>query len=304
MYSKPSLTKMLVPQLVIVYQYTHNSQVLVKIAEDRNIEVTESVKKNIVKHLSSHVLSTGITKALSCTPNYILKKLEAHVPDDSKKKSSVKNAIVKRTFEEMEKVGPKKFLDKVDDATMKALLTRLDVDTDGVKDYSDAFIKVAEEFGLDNFFSSFAVEQLKDFADECDLIVDSDSREILIESLVTQTNYKAPKKDKKKIPKPSKIKPPIKLGITNVDLIAHYNKDELVDFLKEKRVTSGGNKKELAKRIIGFLDGKVKPENKKRKASSSPSKSPPAKKARKTSVGKSDKNEKSPKEKKTRKSSK
>jgi len=113
-------------------------------------------------------------------------------------------------------------------------------------------------------FSSFTAEQLAKFALSCDLDVDSLSQNVLVDSLMNLQNYKAPKK--KSLPKPSKHKPKkIENGITKIDLQTHYTKEELVNFCKEEKITSHGNKKDVINNILAHVEGRELPSAKKGK---------------------------------------
>jgi len=215
-----------------------------------------------------------------------------------------KAILTKRIFEEMENVGHRKYLEKVNSQTLDDInehVLELDVGSSG--DNIVAFLLESEVIGLEYFFSSYSTEKLKEYADLCGLVVTSDSTVVLINSLITLSNYNKPKKTAKSKEKPRKTKPDLKKGVTAVDLVAHFNRDELVDFLKSKSISVAGNKRDLAQQIVAHLEGKPIPEKKtkKRKASKSPKKSTPTKRARTSSTSKSEKSEKSEKSSKGKK---
>jgi hypothetical protein len=270
-----------------IFKTFADKDVLVQIAEERQIEITDSVKKNIVKHLTAYVISNGLRKTLAIIPIKLLLPLAGGIEGEGIKTKAV---IGKRIFEEMENIGHKTYLEKVDSKILDEILKKvMDVKVPSSSEEKiNAFLSEVEIIGLDNFFSKYPTEKLKEFADLCGLVVNSDSREVFIQSLLNQSNYK-PKKQKRK-EQPSKNKPDIKKGVSVIDLVAHYNRDELAEFLKSEGFPTTGKKRDLAVRIVAHFEGKIKKTDKKRKASDSPSKkSPPSKKARKSSTSTSEK---------------
>jgi len=62
-------------------------------------------------------------------------------------------------------------------------------------------------FGLNHIFSLFNVEELHTFCKQLNLKIDeTSSKDILIDSIIENSNYKKPKAKKKDQPKPSKKK--------------------------------------------------------------------------------------------------
>jgi len=188
-------------------------------------------------------------------------------------------------------------------STQRQILQTLDIECDDPKQYTKEILAEAEAIGQDNCFSSFTAEQLCSFAVSCDLDVDSLSQNVLVDSLMNLQNYKAPKK--KSVPKPSKHKPKkIEKGITKIDLQTHYTKEELVEFCKDEKIPSHGNKKDVINVILAHVEGRKLPGpkgKKKRKKGKSPEKkgskrskgessgeSSPKKKTKDSSVKKND----------------
>jgi len=268
-----------------IFKAFDDKELLVAIAITKNLEVTDSFRKNIVKHLAKYVTSIGLKKILSLITYDDLKALAADIPTVESKTKHGKASLAKRICEHMESVGVSKFLESRDAALMDKILERLEAEVDNGK-RTEAFLAEADLVGLEYLFSSFPTDQLKTFVESCDLKVNSDSREILIQSLVDQKNHKAKPRKKKSLPKPSKHKPDVKKGISKVDLNHHYSREELSEWLKENELPVSGTKKEIIQRILDHFAGK-KIVSRKRKAAApagGKKRSPVAKKARKTST--------------------
>jgi len=109
-------------------------------------------------------------------------------------------------------------------------------------------------FGLQNLFSSFSVTELKEFCETCELSVKSSSKEVLVDCLIEQKDYRT-KGSKVKAEKASKKKPDLKDGIKKVDLEQWYYRNELEEFCKDNGIKRGGNKREIIKRILLFFEG-------------------------------------------------
>jgi len=182
-----------------VFKAFDDKELLVAIANTKILEVTDTFRKNIVKNLAKYVTSIGLQKVLYLIPYDDLKAFAAGVPGIEDKVKPAKAAIIKRLHEHMENVGASKFLDSIDADLMDKILERLETEVEGGK-RTEAFLAEADVVGLDYLFSSFPTEQLKAFVESCDLKVNSESREILIQSLINQTSHKA-KAKKKESPK-------------------------------------------------------------------------------------------------------
>jgi len=71
--------------------------------------------------------------------------------------------------------------------------------------------------------------------------------------LETLKKKKVPPVEKKPIQTASLTKPEIAPGISANDLQTHYYLDELVEWCEKDQVKTGGNKREMIKRILAFL---------------------------------------------------
>jgi len=217
-----------------------------------------------------------------------LKLLDELIPRDKDEKvPGVKRVLAKKIKEYCDDVGVGEFFNTVPVTTQELILKKtLDIECGNPKQYTKEILAEAEAIGQDNCFSSFTAEQLAKFALSCDLDVDSLSQNVLVDSLMNLQNYKAPKK--KSLPKPSKHKPKkIENGITKIDLQTHFTKEELVNFCKEEKITSHGNKKDVINNVLAHVEGRKLPEKKGKKKGRKKKSSTEGKKGSKRSKGES-----------------
>jgi hypothetical protein len=185
-----------------------------------------------------------------------LKSLAKHC-DWAKKMPSSKATLAKKLFDTMEEETPKRFLAECDSGLLKEILEGLEVDSKNYarKEYASAIITTAETIGLENCFSSFPVTKLKEFVKACQLKVDSDSMEILLQALMEQVSIIAPYEVEGETP--SKEKPELDKNIRIVDLWHHFYREDLANWLEDRKLISHGNKKELIERVHRALNDKL-----------------------------------------------
>jgi len=240
-----------------------------KIAAFQNINVTDEhdellPKSDIIKLLSEDVRQVGFDRMLQVLTVKELKAMDELIPKEQDVKlGSGKGALSKRIKKYADEIGVEKFLNSVPTGVKKQILKTLDVEGDW-KDLTDAILAESEAIGQEYYFSTFSIKQLKKFVESCGLNVDSLSQNLLVDCLMKQIDYKPPKK--KKPPKPSKTKPDkIEEGITRVDLDTHFIKEELVEWCKERKLPTHGNKRDVIKVILAHVEGRPLPESKGKK---------------------------------------
>jgi len=269
-----------------VFKAFQDKQVLIKIAEEKLPEVNDKIRKYVVSNLATHVTYIGLRQVFTDIHFNLLQQVAERVPHYDGKKKHNKAHIVNKIMEYTENDGAEKLLKSIDAALLDKIIDDLRIEPAAGLNTVELFLQEADTCGMQVLFSSYSVEQMKKFADTCGLTVESASREILIDCLIAQNDYKAPKnKKKKKEPKPSKHKPDIKKGISKIDLHSHYTLEELSEYCKSNGLKVSGLKKDIIQRILDHLDGKPQVEKpKKRKASGTPKKgkSSPKKKAKTT----------------------
>jgi len=173
--------------------------------------------------------------------------------------------------EHVERVGAKKFFDEQDDAVLKEVLEKMGEEPNKNK-LSEQVLAYADFIGLDACFSSFSTETLGAIIDSCGLTVEGGATQHMIDSLISQTDYKAPKKTKKPPTKASENKPAsIKKGITKIDLKSWFSHTELQEWCEEnipdfkEKIKSRKTIAELANLIDGHFNGEPLPEKKSKK---------------------------------------
>jgi len=116
----------------------------------------------------------------------------------------------------------------------------------------NAIITNINTFGLQYALQKFNVEELKKLCVKLDISVESNSVEVIMESIIDRKDYHRIEKKKEK---PSKKAPKIEEGISKVDLNEWYTVKELNDWLKSKGCKLGGKKTDQVNRILKYLDG-------------------------------------------------
>jgi hypothetical protein len=191
-----------------------------------------------------------------------LKELAKHC-EWAKKMPSSKATLAKKIHDTMEDETPKRFLTECDSGLLKDILEELEVDLPASrKEYKDTIIKTAETIGLENCFSSFPITKLKEFVKACELKVDSDSLDSLLQALIEQESIIAPYEVEGETP--SSKKPDIDKNIKIVDLWHHYYREDLANWLTAKSLNNHGNKKELIERVRRSLDDKLEEKDRKK----------------------------------------
>jgi hypothetical protein len=149
-------------------------------------------------------------------------------------------------------------------------------------DFVEGIMQNIYTFGLQNLFSAFTITELKLFCVDCQLTVRSSSKEVLLDCLIEQKDFR---KAKKKSVQKTKLteKPKIKKGVKAIDLKSWFLRSELEDWCRKKGIKVGGSKKDIVERIILYLDGergnKVFPRVKGEDASENSADKKPKKKA-------------------------
>jgi len=175
----------------------------------------------------------------------------------------VKSVLIEILTERISEHGVEKFFEDQKRSTLLACCKVID----DLEDYSEEELKEFSHedfvegimqniytFGLQNLFSAFTVTELKLFCVDCQLTVRSSSKEVLLDCLIEQKDFR---KAKKKTQLKTKLteKPKIKKGLKPIDLKSWFLRTELEEYCKLKEIKIGGTKKEIVDRIILYLDG-------------------------------------------------
>jgi len=212
--------------------------------------------------LSRECATIGLKKFLETLKLKFLQKMGENMEWDNEKNKvpSSKQILAKRIHEEMEKVGPKKFLDDVSSSVLEEIFKDMDIEKPSSKSkYAETLLEESETWGLEKIFLGLPLAKLKECAEACGLTVESSSIDILVDCIVRQENHKAPKKKVSKQEKVSKKKPDIKKGISKTDLNTHYYSLELKDYCKENDLNTSGSKKDYILRILAHVEGRPQP---------------------------------------------
>jgi len=241
-----------------IFSSFSDMELLQHMAETKNIEVGDKSRKKLITELTEHVSSQGLYVLLYYLKQDILKKLSQYCHWGKRDKTPTNKAtLAKKIQDAMEDDSPSKFLMHCTSKLLKEMLEYLEMDVPDSKDKCvEAILSLADEMGLERFFSSFPVSKLKEFVTSCSLKIDSESMDTLLASLMEQESIKAPFKSDEA---PSKNKPDIDKKITATDLHHHYFREDLAIWLKENnpKLNSNGSKKELVDRIRRYFDDKL-----------------------------------------------
>jgi len=246
----------------------------------------KKTKKQIAKHLAADISALGLERLFGKLPKATLDKLSESIPtEEGQKKPNAKTVLAKRLKDHVDSVGAKKFFDEQDNAVLKEILEKMDEQPNKTK-LSEQVLAFADFIGLDACFSSFSTETLTAFVESCGLTVEGAGAQHMIDSLITQTDFKVPKKTRKPAAKASEAKPAaIKKGISKIDLKSWYGHDELQEWCEanipdfKEKIKSRKTIGELATLIDGHFAGKPLPEKKKKKKAAPKRKSSEGKQA-------------------------
>jgi len=180
-----------------VFSACKETELLTHLAISKQIEAEDKSRKALVQELSDHASSNGLHIMLKSLKAKTLKNLASKLDWGDKKVPNQKGILAKKIYEAMQS-KPKKFLDERSAAELKEILTELDVDVpDKKQDYADAILREADSMGLENLLSTQSIDKLKEFSKSCGLTVESGSLSILIDSILNQEDFEAPKKEEK-----------------------------------------------------------------------------------------------------------
>jgi len=179
-----------------VFKAFKDASLLEKIAEQRQIELTDKTKKSLAKFIAEDVSKVGLRQLLKILKVETLKGLATGI-EEEKQKSVAKNVLVKRIYDALDE-DPKKYLESLDAKYLKPVCEELELEGGSKAKQIEQILQEASETGLDHCFSSFPVNVLQVFAVSCGLVVQTQSKEKIVQALIEQTDLKKKKKAKKK----------------------------------------------------------------------------------------------------------
>jgi len=107
--------------------------------------------------------------------------------------------------------------------------------------------------GAQSLLNRCEVPFLKEVMESLELDCETDSKIKIVTALASNDDAKA--EDARERPTASRRKLPLKEGITYQDIFQHYYLDELMEFVEEHGLKKSGNKPDIIRRIVAFLDG-------------------------------------------------
>jgi len=114
--------------------------------------------------------------------------------------------------------------------------------------------------GLDILLNKLKLPLLHALCEKLDIeILPTASRKLLVESLV---EGEVPEAKARKVEQITKKKPALAKGVNVESILYHYVRPDLQEFLEKHKITANGKKRELAKRIVEYLEEKDEKEEK------------------------------------------
>jgi hypothetical protein len=276
------------------------------LVEGREVSVEQGANKtDIIDSLIDWCYETGIVKFINDVDVEKLKESmkEAHVAVD---KSASKNKLREQFLDAVssDERGLEGFLGKMQLDTLKYFVKLLDFETDAStkKQFAD---DIADEILLNGVQELFESMKLPDLKEAAKLIGvnSSGSKPMLLDRILNEAfpgillddvEAKGKKKQTRTREEWKKIRqeanekiranrPELKKGITRDEIFQNYWDQELKDFCVKHNLKKSGNKNELIKRILAYLEDPTQTgfkERKKRKDGPKTDKSAGAKKAK------------------------
>lgn len=208
---------------------------------------------------SQHLLSSVSKDADTMKSSLLLLEDTDDLGHDNKSK------MAKQFKDHFKKATPDKFFEKLNEDALDKICSCMEFQEEGDKEAKiDALCEELTIAGLRKMFETMA----KSFIDEVAAhlkLSKSGSRKVVIDRILSggyphlkealeeekgSGKRKTKEEARADAPKVSDIKP----GITFEDLYQYYT-EQLKDYLKQNGRITGGNKKEMVKRILAFLDG-------------------------------------------------
>ena len=176
-----------------IFSKIESLYVLNDIAICKNITYQFSTWKVGVILCSTKTLEIGLVKVLSCLKKKTLIKLyQSFDPCDT---LSLKNEIVLNLSTNILLMGISNFFHDCKKSTLIECCKRLD-DIDDLdlsqitkKEYISALGDNIFSFGMGNVLSSLSYVTLRNICNECNLIIESKSKEVIMDCIMEQKNY-------------------------------------------------------------------------------------------------------------------
>lgn len=199
----------------------------------------------------------------------LMKEIVEEYSDETIKHSN-KTKLLKELKELQEKAGtPFDFFEKLPKKTLAKCTRHLGFELSKSSAKSDLVGALEDEIiinGLTTLFDNMKKDYVADVAEEFDVSKSKSKKYIINQVLARSYSHlydvvvesgRSSKKDKKKKKKAPVVikKPGFKKGVTYQEYYDAYYSKELQDWCREQKIKVSGNKKEVIRRIIRFLNG-------------------------------------------------
>eukprot|EP00727_Mastigamoeba_balamuthi_P002833 m51a1_g12547 hypothetical protein (409) ;mRNA; r:1329-3139 len=221
------------------------------LAEQLDVETEDRGVRTLLENLDKE----QIVELYKCTPG-----AEPEEEDGKKERLTSKSAMLKRLEDRIAEIHAGKWLEALSEAQLDYIADALDLEEDRPKARKDLIQTIVDRVYLEGGLALFGLagkELLLKVAKAGGLekLTAEHTKQQILEAFETGEVPKAEKRKAKSDYVVSEKKPEIEKGISLADLHSHYYFGELQTWCKEKGIKSAGNKKEVVKRILAFLNG-------------------------------------------------
>jgi len=230
--------------------YTTYTKVSAKETLPLDDEIAEELSKAVemvgIRHITYKMKLADLTEICS--------DLDLKTENDSK------SQLHKRLYQAVGRNGLGTIIEKMKKEHVLLFIEYLEVEPATSGKLVKQLEKEIRTAGLEVFLSKFGVETLQNICDDLKILADTSSPSALISAII---HGKLPPKKvvQRVVPKITKTKPVLKKGVTVDNILQHYYKEELDAFCRENHLAVSGRKRELAKRIVQFVNGETEKEN-------------------------------------------
>jgi len=230
---------------------------LQKISADLSLEVL-SKKSELTEGLKNYAISYGVKTLGSNVKVEVLKGLAEDLKLEGEKGKPVtaRNAIIKALDTKVLSGGVDEVFKSVKKDHLEAILDFIEVDKESSQKALAS--QVSDELrrtGVDILLFRLKISILHVICEELKIeVLPTTSRKIIVESIV---EGEVPDTKPRKVEKLSKKKPSLEKGVSVENIVYHYGKTELEEFINKHKLTATGKKRDLAKKIVEYLEDEV-----------------------------------------------
>jgi len=271
-----------------------------KIIDSLKLELSEKKATNIAT-FQQHAYESGARQLALQLKLDVIRSLASDIKLSEDETANTKNSISKRLAEKVRDAGLEETLKGAKKDTLESVLEALGVEKeDTVKAQIAQLSDEIRSVGIALSFSKLKLSLLRDVCEELKIkSTPTSSNGQLVAAIVGEPL------EKRERPPPAKItkhKPELVKGAAVDNINLHYTKPELEEFCTKNKISINitGKKREIAKKIVGWLNGEEEEERKPKRAKTEKKekkekKEPKEKKGKEGKAGKAKEKTKGPK---------